>query len=171
MERIEAIEATMAAVFKTRGFRTRARNWFRSTRSGDYQVINLQRSTWGSGDLYVNLGWDPAAGGAAFRPAYRCLFSVRAEELDVGGVIHRIRPDGATKLELPGTSLLGSEIYEATPKDQLMKEVVQVVAEPLADLMDSTTTFADLAPLINSRPVLKSVQLRNHMRSLGSPLS
>jgi hypothetical protein len=170
MERIKAIEAALAAVFKTREFRKRGRNWFRTTDSGDYQIINLQKSTWGGGDLYLNLGWDPATDGAAFRPEYRCLFNVRAEQLEVGGALHRIRPDGVTELELPGTSLLGPEIYEATPMDQLVEEVVQVLAEPLADLMDSTRTFPDLVPLVNNYPVLVSVQLRDHMKSLGHEL-
>ncbi|GAA4691328.1 DUF4304 domain-containing protein [Nocardioides conyzicola] len=59
----------MATVFKSRGFRKRGRNWFRTTSANQYQVVNLQKSSWGGGSRYLNLGWDPPCPTKDFVPS------------------------------------------------------------------------------------------------------
>jgi hypothetical protein len=77
------IETVIAEVLKPRGFRKRARSWFRTTAANEYQIVNLQKSAWGSGSCYLNLGWDAAVAAREFRPENQCAIRFRAEETDV----------------------------------------------------------------------------------------
>ncbi len=79
MDAAKTIEMTIAALLKPRGFRKRGRNWFRTTSANEYQVVNLQKSSWGSGSCYLNLGWDSIFPAGEFRPVNQCAVSLRAE--------------------------------------------------------------------------------------------
>lgn len=91
MDAATRVEGVCVEVLKQRGFRKRARNWYRTTSAGEYQVVNLQRSPWGSGSCYLNLGWDVDA--SSFRSENRCLLRLRAQET---GVIEPTRLGEAT---------------------------------------------------------------------------
>ncbi len=170
VEGVEAIESTMADIFKVRGFRKQARNWFRTTTEGQYQVVNLQKSSWGGGNCYLNLGWDPVSPTNGFRPAHQCCLSLRAEQTDVIPSIQILRPDGITTTEVSGISLLTSEMYLGMSTDRLVDDVTAVIAQPVADLMDRTTTMVDLVPLLTAKPWFASGSVREHLTSLGYDL-
>lgn len=106
MAELEVIESTMAHVFRLHGFRKRRRNWFRTTVGDQYQVINLQKSSWGGGDCFLNLGWDPEVPASGFRMENFCSVSLRADETDVIPSIQILRPDGLTTTEVAGINLL-----------------------------------------------------------------
>ncbi|GAB2763041.1 hypothetical protein GCM10027020_14180 [Nocardioides salsibiostraticola] len=160
----------MAGVFNLRGFRKRGRNWFRVTSEGQYQVVNLQKSAWGGGSCYLNLGWDPVVPGEGFRPESQCCLSLRAEQTDVIPSIPMLRPDGVTTIEVSGISLLDSDMYLERSTDQLCDEVRAVIARPVADLMDRTTSMVDLVPLITAKPWFATRILRDHLTSIGYEL-
>ncbi|MDP3889666.1 MAG: DUF4304 domain-containing protein [Nocardioides sp.] len=170
MEGVEAIESSLATVFKLRGFRKRARNWFRTTSDGQYQVVNLQQSSWGGSDCYVNLGWDPVVPDKGFRPAHECCLSVRAEQTDVIPSIPIRRPDGVTTTEVPGISLLNSEMHLGKVAGDLIDDVTAVIALPVADLMDRTTTMADLVPFLTSKPWFTTRMVREYLTPMGYEL-
>src|SRR4051812_19644535 len=75
VERTKLVESAFAGALKLRGFRKRGRNWFRTTSAGEYQVVNLQKSSWGSGDFDLNLGWDSSVPSGQFRSENFCLLS------------------------------------------------------------------------------------------------
>lgn len=167
---MKAIESTMASVFRLRGFRKRGRNWFRTTAEGQYQVVNLQKSSWGGGDCYLNLGWDPTQPANGFRPQYECCVSVRAEQIDVIPPIQVLRPDGVTTTEVSGISLLTSEMYLGMSTDRLVDDITMVIAVPVADLLDRTPTIVDLVPLLTVKPWLATRTVREHLSLLGYDL-
>src|SRR4051794_25284374 len=90
----KVIETAITSVLKPRGYRKRARNWFRTTSANGYQIVNLQKSSWGSGSYYLNLGWDATVSPGEFRSENQCAASLRAEDTDVIRPIQRIRGDG-----------------------------------------------------------------------------
>ena len=102
-------EAVIASVLKARGFRKKARNWFRATPADEYQVVNLQKSSWGGGQCYLNLGWDASLPSKDFHPENQCALRLRAEDTDVIPSIDWMRPDGESSIELPGIVLLDPE--------------------------------------------------------------
>ena len=69
MDGVEAIESTLARVLKPRGFRKGGCNWFRTTSADLYQVVNLQKSSWGGGNCYLNLAGTPSCRTRAFVPS------------------------------------------------------------------------------------------------------
>ena len=73
-------EAVIASVLKARGFRKKARNWFRATSADEYQVVNLQKSSWGGGQCYLNLGWDASLPSKEFHLENQCALRLRAED-------------------------------------------------------------------------------------------
>ena len=164
------IEATIAGALKPRGYRKRGRNWFRTTSANEYQVVNLQKSSWGGGDCYLNLGWDGSGPSGGFQPFNDVSINLRAENADVIAPIHRIRPDGVTEIELPGISLLDSEISSVTPEDDFTAELLDVVVTPVADLMDRTPSIVDLVPLLTAKPWFASLRLRSELRQRGHEL-
>lgn len=170
MEEADAIEGSMARVFKEHGFRKRGRNWFRTTRADQYQVVNLQKSSWGGGDCYLNLGWDPVVPEKGFRPENQCCFRLRAEETGVIPPVAMQRPDGITTIDVPGVSLLASEIYRTITADALAERVASVIAEPVADLMDATPSMIDLVPMLTTKPWFATLALRDHLRLHGHEL-
>jgi len=177
---IEVIESSMSRVFKSRGFRKRGRNWFRGTSADEYQVVNLQMSSWGSGDCFLNLGWDPELPDTGFRRESQCCVSMRAEQTDVKSMraeqtdvippILRVRPDGITTTELPGIVLLDSETYGAMSPQQLTEDIAAVIAVPIADLMDRTSSVLGLLPILVEKPWIASRSLRAYLASRGHEL-
>ena len=170
VEGLKAVESTLAGVFKLRDFRKRGRNWFRTTSGGQYQVINLQQSSWGGGNCYLNLGWDPELPVTGFRPEHQCRVTVRAEETDVIPPIQILRPDGVTTTEVSGINLLSSEMYLGMSTDRLVDDITTVIAVPVADLLDRTPTIADLVPLFTVKPWLATRLVREHLAPLGYDL-
>ena len=166
----KTIEATFAVVLKQRGFRQRGRNWFRTTRADEYQVVNLQKSSWGSGNCYLNLGWDPGVTPGEFRSENQCAVSLRAEDTDVILPIHRLRPDGVTEIELPGITLLTVEVSRVMAEDDFAAELTEVIVEPLANLLDRTPSFVDLVPLLTAKPWFATLRLRDELRPRGYEL-
>lgn len=170
MEPAKLIEATIARALKPRGYRKRGRNWFRATSANEYQVVNLQKSSWGGGDCCLNLGWDASVPSGEFRPVNVSSISLRAENTGVIPQILRIRPDGVTELALPGISLLDAEISSATPEEAFTKELLDVVITPVAELMDRTPSIVDLVPLLTAKPWFASLQIRSELRQRGYEL-
>lgn len=170
MEGLEAIEVTMTNVLKPRGFRKRGRNWFRTTTASQYQVVNFQKSSWGGGNCYLNLGWDPDVPAKGFRAENQCCVTIRAERTDVIPPIQRVRPDGLTTTEFPGITLLSSEMYNSMSGDQLVEEFTEVVAKPIADLMDRTPAILDLLPLLQAKPWFATRTVRDYLKPLGHEL-
>jgi hypothetical protein len=164
------IETTIAGSLKPRGYRKRERNWFRTTSANEYQVVNVQKSSWGGGDCYLNLGWDASLPSGEFRPFNHCAINLRAENTDVITPIHHIRPDGVTEIELPGISLLDSEISSVMPEDDFTADLLDVVVTPVADLMDRTPSIVDLVPLLTAKPWFASLRLRSELRQRGHEL-
>jgi hypothetical protein len=145
------VESAFAVVLKARGFRKRGRNWFRMTSADEYQVVNLQKSPWGGGSFYVNLGWDAAVPAGDFRTENMCALSVRAEQTDAIPMIDYVRPDGLTARDLPGTILLDSEMRDRMPEPTFVGQLTEVVVIPIADFMDRTPSLDDLASIHRSR--------------------
>ena len=148
------IESAFAVVLKARGFRKRARNWFRTTSADEYQVVNLQKSPWGGGSFYVNLGWDATVPAGDFRTENMCALTLRAEETDAIPTIDYVRPDGLTARDLPGTILLDSEMRDRMPEPSFVEQLTEVVIIPIADFMDRTPSLDDLGPLLTKKPWL-----------------
>lgn len=156
-------ERTLAGALKPAGFRKRALNWFRTTSDSDYQVVNLQRSSWGSGDCYLNLGWDPHVPAGQFCPAHQCLLTLRAEHTDVIPDIEWLRPDGETTIDLPGISLLDVETSRRMAEGEFSVMLREVVAIPVTELMNRSRSVIDLVPLLTAKPWLAMVSLRDYM--------
>jgi hypothetical protein len=163
------IESSFAGVFKARGFRKRGRNWFRTTCSGEYQVINLQKSPWGE-SFYLNLGWDPGVASGEFRSANFCIFGLRAETTDVIPSIDFVRPDGLAARDLPGIVLLDAEMSSRIPEDSFVQQLIDVVVVPIADFMDRTPALQDLVPLLAEKPPLAFIPVREELSRRGFTL-
>jgi hypothetical protein len=161
---------TIAGLLKPRGYRKRARNWFRTSPDGDYQVVNLQKSSWGGGTCYLNLGWDPAVPTGEFRPEHQCAARFRAEAADVILPFERIRPDGVTTIELPGISLLDVETSAVMAEGSFADNLAYLVVLPVADFMDRTLSIVDLVPLLSRKPWHATVALRVELGRRGFEL-
>jgi hypothetical protein len=170
VDKTKIIESAFAGVLKARGFRKRGRNWFRTTSAGEYQVVNLQKSPWGSGSFYLNLGWDPAVSVGEFRPENLCLLSLRAEETDVIASIDFVRPDGLVARDLPGTILLDAEMSGRMPEESFIKQLTEVVVIPVADFMDRTPSLVDLVPLLSAKPWFAFIPVREELSRRGHDL-
>lgn len=170
VDRAKLVESAFAGAFKLRGFRKRGRNWFRTTSAGEYQVVNLQKSPWGSGDYYLNLGWDPSVPSGEFRSENFCLLSLRAETTDVIAPIDFARPDGLVARDLPGTILLDAEMGARIPEDAFLEQLTEVVINPVADFMESTPSVVDLVPLLSAKPQFAFVPVRAELRRRGYEL-
>lgn len=170
MDITKKIETAFAAVLKARGFRKRGRNWFRTTSSGEYQVVNLQKSPWGSGSFYLNLGWDPAVAAGDFRSENFCTLSLRAEDTDVIPSIDFERPDGLAARDLPGIILLDAEMSGRIPEDSFLQQLTEVVVIPVADFMDRTQSLVDLVPLLSAKPHFAFVPVREELSRRGLTL-
>lgn len=167
MDAANRIESAITGVLKPRGFRKRRHNWFRLTPATEYQVVNLQKSSWGGGNCYLNLGWDPTVSPNEFRPHYKCALYLRAEETDVISPLERIRPDGVTTLKLPGIRLLDNEIGGRTPEHVFARELTDNIVIPIADFLDRTPSIVDLVPLLSAKPSRASVDLRDELGRRG----
>lgn len=170
MERTKLVESAFAGVLKSRGFRKRGRNWFRTTLAGEYQVVNLQKSPWGSGDYYLNLAWDPSVPSGEFRSENLCLLSLRAEQTNVIPSIDFVRHDGLVARDLPGTILLDAEMSGRFPEDAFVEQLTEVVIIPVANFMDSTPSFVDLVPLLSAKPQYAVVRVREELSRRGHDL-
>lgn len=170
MDETKIIESAFAGVLKARGFRKRGRNWFRTTSADAYQVVNLQKSSWGGGNFYVNLGWEAAVPPGDFRAANMCALSLRAEQTDAIPSIDYVRPDGLTARDLPGTILLDSEMRERMPETSFVGQLTEVVVVPIADFMDRTPSLDDLVPLLTEKPYLVTGAVRDELRRRGHEL-
>lgn len=164
------IESAFAGVLKARGFRKRGRNWFRTTSASEYQVVNLQKSPWGSGSFYLNLGWDPTVSVGEFRAENLCLLSLRAEQADVIAPIDFVRPDGLVARGLAGTILLDAEMSGRMPEESFIKQLTEVVIIPVADFMDRTPSLVDLVPLLSAKPWLAFIPVRKELSRRGHDL-
>src|SRR3954468_21609287 len=163
-------ERTLAGALKPLGFRKRGLNWFRTSSGSDYQVVNLQRSSWGGGDCYLNLGWDPDVPAGKFRPAHQCLLTLRAERTGAIPDIEWLRPDGETTIDLPGISLLDVETSRRMAEDELAARLHEVVAIPVADLMNRSRSVIDLVPLLRAKPGFAMLSLRGYLADHGYEL-
>ncbi|WP_074447020.1 DUF4304 domain-containing protein [Pseudarthrobacter enclensis] len=170
MDKTKTIETAFAVVLKERGFRKRGRNWFRMTLANEYQVLNLQKSPWGGGSFYLNLGWDPAVSQGAFRPENLCALSLWAEKTDVIRTIDFARPDGLVARDLPGTILLDAEMSGRMPVDSFVEQLTNVVVIPIADFMDRTPSLDDLVPLLTAKPWFANIALREELSRRGHEL-
>lgn len=132
--------------------------------------MNLQRSSWGGGDCYLNLGWDPDVPVGQFRPAYRFLLTLRAEHTDVIPDIEWLRPDGETTIDLPGISLLDVETGRGMAEDELAAMLHEVVAIPVAELMNRSRSVIDLVPLLTAKPWFAMLSLRDYLTDRGYKL-
>lgn len=166
----KVVEAVLAETLTTRGFRKRARNWFRTTEAGQYQVVNLQKSAWGGGDCYLNSGWDPTVNPGDFLPENHCMARLRAERADVIPPIELLRSGGDATLELPGISLLDRDVFERFGEDDYRDQVRSILARPTADLMERTPSMTDLVPLFTLHPGWATLRLRAHLRAFGFEL-
>jgi len=166
----DVAERTLIGALKPSGFRKRGLNWFRTTSESDYQVVNLQRSPWGGGDCYLNLGWDPHVPAGQFRPAHQCLLTLRAEHTDVIPAIEWLRPDGETTVDLPGISLLDVETSRRMGEDEFSVMLREVVAVPVAELMNRSRSVVDLVPLLTGKPWLAGLSLRDYLTRHGYEL-
>lgn len=166
----KAIEMTIAGLLKPRGFRKRERNWFRTTGANEYQVVNLQKSSWGGGSCYLNVGWDSTVPAGEFRPANQCVVSLRAEDTDVIAPIEWVRPDGVSTLAMPGIALLDTETNERVPEDLFVEQLTQVIVIPVAELLDRTTSIVDLVPLLTAKPWFATRSLRSELSRRGHEL-
>lgn len=167
MDAAATIEAVLASVLKPRGYRKRARNWFRTTSADEYQVINLQKSPWGGGSCYLNLGWDPTVPPGGFLAGDSCCLSMRAEQTDVIPTFEWVRPDGQGTLELDGISLLDTDCSKTMSEAYFVEQVTVTIAVPVADLMDRTPALIDTAPLVMAKPWLAFLDTRAQFLSRG----
>lgn len=163
-------EAAFAGVLKARGFRKRGRNWFRTTSSGEYQVVNLQKSPWGGGSFYLNLGWHPSVAAGDFRSENLCTLSLRAEDTDAIPTIDFVRPDGLAARDLPGIILLDAEMSGRIPEDSFLQQLTEVVIIPVADFMDRTPSLVDLVPFLVAKPQFAWVPVREELSRRGFTL-
>ena len=170
MDKTKTIETAFAGELKARGYRKRGRNWFRTTSTDEYQVVNLQKSPWGSGSFHLNLGWDPAVAQGEFRAENFCLLSLRAEKTDAIPSIDFARPDGLVARDLPGTILLEAEMGGRMSEDSFLKQLTEVVVLPAADFMDGTPSVVDLVPLLTAKPWFANVDLREVLGRRGHAL-
>ena len=170
VDKTKIIESAFAGVLKPRGFRKRGRNWFRTTSAGEYQVVNLQKSPWGSGSFYLHVGWDPAVAAGEFRAENFCVLSLRAEKTDVIPSIDFVRPDGLVARDLPGSILLDAEMSGRIPEDAFVEQLTEVIVVPVADFMDRTPSLVDLVPLLSAKPWLAFVRVREELSRRGHVL-
>ena len=170
MDKAKTIETTFAGVLKARGFRKRGRNWFRATSANEYQVVNLQKSSWGGGNFCVNLGWDPAVPVREFRAENQCAASLRAERTDAIPPIEWVGPDGLTTIELRGIILLDPEMNDRLPETSFIRQLTEVVVTPIADLMDRTPSVVDLVALLTAKPWFATLALRSELSRRGLEL-
>lgn len=73
-------------------------------------------------------------------------------------------------LELPGISLLDRKLSDNFAEDDYQDRVREVVAKPVADLMDRTAAVTDLVPLFTLCPEWATLRLRNYLRPRGYEL-
>jgi hypothetical protein len=170
VDKTKTIETAFAGVLKAHGFRKRGRNWFRTTSASEYQVLNLQKSSWGDGSFYLNLGWDSAVSIGEFRPESRCALSLRAEQVDVIPSIDFVRPDGLVARDLPGIVLLDSEMSGRISEESFIRQLTEVVVIPIADFMDRTPSLVDLAPLLTAKPWFTTIHMREELGRRGYEL-
>lgn len=170
MDKAKVIESAFAGVLKARGFRKRGRNWFRTTSSDEYQVVNLQKSPWGSGSFYLNLGWDPSVAAGEFRSYDFCTLSLRAENADVIPSIDFVRPDGLAARDLSGIILLDAEMSGRIPEETFLHQLTEVVINPVADFMDRTPSLVDLVPLLSAKPQFAWIPVREELSRRGFDL-
>lgn len=168
MDAATRVEGVSVEVFKQRGFRQRARNWYRTTSAGEYQVVNLQRSPWGSGSCYLNLGWDVDA--SSFRSENRCLLRLRAQETGVIEPTRLGRGDGVTGVEVPGIALLDEEVSSTMPEAAFAAEVRRAVVLPVADMLERTPSIVDLVPFLTAKPWFALRDARAELARRGQEL-
>jgi hypothetical protein len=66
--------------------------------------------------------------------------------------------------DLPGTILLDAEMGDRIPEDSFLKQLTDVVINPVADFMDSTPSVVDLVPLLSAKPQFAFVPVRAELR-------
>jgi len=97
------VEIAIAPELKLRGFKKKARTWWRTT-DDSIQVINLQKSAYGEA-LYTNLGiYVRSLGSELSPPEYRCHIRARLEKVTPDSLHLPIRC--ATAIGQPSEELL-----------------------------------------------------------------
>ncbi|WP_227453742.1 hypothetical protein [Paenarthrobacter sp. YJN-D] len=69
--------------------------------------------------------------------------------------------------DLPGTILLDAEMGGRIPEDSFLKQLTDVVINPVADFMDSTPSVVDLVPLLSAKPQFAFVPVREELSRRG----
>ncbi|MDD7833502.1 hypothetical protein [Paenarthrobacter sp. AB444] len=72
--------------------------------------------------------------------------------------------------DLPGTILLDAEMGGRIPEDAFLKQLTDVVINPVADFMDSTPSVVDLVPLLSAKPQFAFVPVREELSRRGYKL-
>ncbi|MFE4195074.1 hypothetical protein ACFRJ9_04340 [Paenarthrobacter sp. NPDC056912] len=72
--------------------------------------------------------------------------------------------------DLPGTILLDAEMGGRIPEDAFLKQLTDVVINPVADFMDSTPSVVDLVPLLSAKPQFAFVPVREELSRRGYEL-
>jgi len=136
-----AVESELATilggVLKPIGFRRRRSNWFRVGTSV-YSIVNVQKSPWGDGVCYVNLGFslsDRVTGG--WQPEHKCSVRFRIDAL------RSTRPEHLR--------LLDQEMLDAMGVEAWRTAVGEWIATPIARVLASTSDLADLRDLLDSK--------------------
>ncbi|MFG3165461.1 DUF4304 domain-containing protein [Streptomyces sp. NPDC048232] len=122
-------------VFKPLGFRKKSANWYRA--SGDlYCVVGVQESSWDE-SCYVNIGFAPAANvKTGWLPESKCLV--------------RFRADAITSISRDGLDLLSGEVAEVRGGGDLRLDLVEKVASPVAQAVNSIESIQDLKNLLRT---------------------
>jgi hypothetical protein len=122
-------------VFKPLGFRKNSANWYRV--SGDlYCVVGIQESRWDE-SCYVNVGFAPAVKvKAGWLPESKCLV--------------RFRADAITSISREELDLLSGEAAEASGGGELRVDLVEKIATPVAQAVNSIESVQDLKTLLRT---------------------
>ncbi|MEU4173308.1 DUF4304 domain-containing protein [Streptomyces sp. NPDC026665] len=121
--------------FKPLGFRKKSASWYRVT-GNLYCVVSAQVSGWDE-SCYVNIGFAPAAKvETGWLPESKCLV--------------RFRVDAITSISREGLDLLAEEGISKHNDSDLHAELVEKIATPVAELVNSIENTQDLKSLLRT---------------------
>ena len=81
-----------------------------------------------------------------------------------------MRPDGESSIDLPGIVLLDPESSKGLSEKDLAEQLRDVVALPIADLLDRTPSIVDMVPPLMSKPWYATLTLRDQLATRGFDL-
>ncbi|HMO10064.1 MAG TPA: hypothetical protein PKB06_00820 [Actinotalea sp.] len=131
--------------------------------------MSLQESTWGSGQCHLQLGWDDQLDGEDFHPAIQCTLALAPEHTGAIPGLDWPRPDGYTT-QLPGIVLLDPAVSTRLAEQEFVEHLTNVVATPIADLLDRAPSIVDMVPLLTTEPWLLTRPLRTRLANRGVTL-